>query len=497
MTQNTNVKVNLTSELRLKQALKEADATVTHLTVSGTFTSEDFRYIRKKMNKTLRELDLGNASTEKNKIQNWELTDCTELTSITIPASITGIGRYAFSSCDDLINIAIHPDNPVYTSENGVMFNKEKNGLLFCPKGRQGDFVIPCYVNKVGDEAFCGCSGLTSITIPDSLTEIGNNAFSGCSGLTSVIIPDSVVKIGNYAFSSCAGLTSIAIPASVVEIGEKAFVGCPELTSLAAHPDNRAYTSENGILFNKERTELIFYPPKQKGDYAIPDSIIKIGVGAFSGCSGLVSVIIPDSVVKIGDDAFGCCSGLTSINIPYSVIKIGENAFFSCSGLTSVVIPNSVVEIGWWAFCGCSGLTSITIPDSVVQIGNFAFGDCTGLTSIAIPDSVVEIGLWAFCGCSGLTSIAIPDSVLQIGKTAFDGCTGLSSITIANSVIETSDESILYEAISRYNNENEERYKEYIEKSGRKNIDVADMSEEEEANLGEFLSDTCDDDDDE
>jgi len=186
------------------------------------------------------------------------------------------------------------------------------------------------------------------------------------------------------------------------------------------------------------------YDKKYVGDITIPSevsyknktlSIISIGYGAFSECTGLTLITIPNSVTKIDCAAFMGCTGLTSIIIPNSVTEIGSNAFYGCTGLTSVDIPNSVTEIDG-AFSNCTGLTSVVIPNSVTEIGNETFSNCTGLTSVTIPNSVTKIGSWAFYDCTSLTSVSIPNSVTKIGVYAFEGCTGLTSITIPNSVRE-------------------------------------------------------------
>ncbi len=284
-------------------------------------------------------------------IADYAFYDCSGLTSVTIPDSVTSIGEYAFYGCSGLTSVTI-PDS----------------------------------VTSIGEYAFYGCSGLTSVTIGSGVTSIGSsafnntgyynnesnwtngvlyignylikakktlagaytvkagtkliadNAFTDCS-LTSITIPDSVTSIGSYAFTDCHSLTSITIPDSVTSIGDKAFLGCEGLTSIT-----------------------------------IPDSVTSIGDGAFYGCEGLTSITIPDSVTSIGDEAFNWCEGLTSITIPDSVTSIGAGAFFGCTGLTSVTIPDSVTSIGDSAFYGCTGLTSVTIPDSVTSIGDLAFG---------------------------------------------------------------------------------------------------------------------------
>ena len=207
-------------------------------------------------------------------------------------------------------------------------------------------------VTSIGNRAFYGCGGLTSITIPVGVTNIGDDTFTGCNGLTSVTIPDGVTSIGNAAFSDCSGLTSITIPDRVTNIGNATFAGCNGLTSVT-----------------------------------IPYRVTSIGNAAFSDCSGLTSVTIPNGVTNIGDSAFYCCNSLTNITIPDRVTNIGDDTFAGCSGLTSVTIPDSVTNIGWYAFSSCSGLASVTIPDSVRSIGWLAFAYCSGLKTLYAPES--------------------------------------------------------------------------------------------------------------
>ena len=193
---NTSVSVSLPPKMRLKQALKEAGienpATVTKLTISGgTLIGRDFGYIRGKMGKILQKLDVENTELDKF---DFSVAGCTALISISIPASLKGIFRPAFVGCNNLIDVTVHPDNPDYSSDSGVMFSKDKTKLAYYPMGRKGDYVIPNSVTRVGTEAFYYCAGLTSVTIPHSVTQIGDNAFDGCTGLTSVSYKGTVLK---------------------------------------------------------------------------------------------------------------------------------------------------------------------------------------------------------------------------------------------------------------------------------------------------------------
>ena len=296
---------------------------------------------------------------------------CSGLTSITIPDSVTSIGYGAFDGCSGLTSITI----PNSVTSIGRETFQDCSGLT--------SITIPNSVTSIGDRAFCGCSGLTSITIPNSVTSIGYLAFGGCHSLTSITIPDSVTSIGGCAFSCCSSLTSITISNSVTSIGSCAFGECRSLTSINVASDNNYYSSNNGILFNKKKTELIRFPSRKSQ----------------------TSYTIPNSVTSIGSEAFEGCTGLTSITIPNSVTSIGNFAFDGCNSLTSITLPNSVTSIGYWTFSCCSSLTSITIPDGVTSIGDMDFGGCSGLTSITIPNSVTSIGDSAFYGCTGLKDV--------------------------------------------------------------------------------------------
>ena len=276
-----------------------------------------------------------------------------------------------------------------------------------------------------------------SITIPNSVshygttysvTSIGEKAFRGCKGLTSITIPNSVTSIGERAFSHCTSLTSINIPSSVTSIGEGAFGGCTGLTSIEVETGNTKYDSRdncNAIIETVSNTLVVGCKAT-----SIPSSVTIIGEDAFENCTSLTNINIPNSVTSIGEGAFWGCKGLSSITIPSSVTSIESGAFVDCTSLTSINIPNSVTSIGNWAFDGCTGLTSVSIPESVTSIGYQAFAGCTGLTSITIPNSVTSIGDIAFQSCTSLTSITIPNSVSSIGGLAFYGCTGLTDVTV-------------------------------------------------------------------
>ena len=352
-----------------------------------------------------------------------------------------------------------------------------------CDRSASGALTIPDTIDGkkvtwIGYQAFMNCNRLTSITIPNSITGIASEAFIDCSSLTNITIPDSVISIGESAFYFCESLTNITIPDSVISIGYNAFYYCRSLTSINVSNNSKNYSSIDGVLFNKDKTQIISYSAgKKETSYIIPDSVTSIADYAFDNCTRLTSITIPEGVTIIGSSAFDNCIRLTSIVIPNGVTSIAYGAFNECRSLTNITIPDSVTYIGAIAFYGCSSLTSITIPDSVTSVDKYAFVDCIGLTGINvsdnnknyssidgvlfnkdkteiikypakkegpnydIPNSVTNIGTSAFYKCSSLTSITIPSGVTSIGNYTFFCCSSLKSITIPEKVT-----SIAYDA---------------------------------------------------
>ncbi len=248
---------------------------------------------------------------------------------------------------------------------------------------------IPNSVTSIGRYAFTNCSGLTSVAIPNSVIGIRNHAFSGCTGLSSITIPNSVIGIEDRAFSYCSGLTSVTIPNSVITIENGAFYECSGLVEVTLNSESVVSANRASAV-----DALYYVFGEQVKTYIIGDEVINIGDYAFNGCSGLTSVTIPNSVTSIGDGAFADCTGLKKVIVPdiaaWCNITFQVNSYYSTNPLyyaghlysdetteiTNLIIPNSVTSIEKYAFYNCSGLTSITIPNSVTSIGDRAFAGC-------------------------------------------------------------------------------------------------------------------------
>ena len=295
---------------------------------------------------------------------------CGSLTEIEIPASVSSIMGEMFVECSQLAVIQVHADNTAYSSDDGVLYDKDRKTLLIYPEGKNDvTFEIPATVETIYESAF-GNSRFESITIPNSVTEISRNAFWFCSELTSVTIPESVEEIGIGAFGVCLKLTSIEVDAR-----------------------NNIYASDDGLLYNRDKTLLHTYPAGLSDDFTVPSFVTGIGPQAFAG--GLLSsVTIPNTVTTMGEGLFLGCKNLKSATFSNGLTEIPNNAFYNCFSLTTVELPRSITTIGGDAFNACFDLASITLPFSVTEIGEKAFKECTGLKELTveweIPLSVSE-----------------------------------------------------------------------------------------------------------
>ena len=317
-------------------------------------------------------------------IGNCAFDGC-NLGSIYIPNSVTSIGEYAFYGCSSLTNITI---------PEGVM-SIGSSAFSGCTSLESVN--IPEGITIIEFNTFRECSSLENINIPEKVTNINAYAFYGCNNLTSINIPENVRNIEGYAFYGCDNLTSINIPEGVNYIGSNVFSDCSSLNKIQVDIDNKKYSSQEGILFDKEMTTIKCYPAgkKDKEEYIIPNSVIEIGKGAFAGCSNLTSIKIPEGVTSIESSAFFGCSSLESINIPEGLRSISSWSFVDCSSLKNITIPSSVTSIDMGAFQGCSNLINVNISEGLTSVESQAFMYCNALESISIPSSVISIGTYA------------------------------------------------------------------------------------------------------
>jgi len=326
----------------------------------------------------------------------WAFNYCGSLTNVTIPNSVTSIGDYAFY-CAGLTSITI-PNSVTSIGAWAFVDNDLTN------------VTIPSSVTNFGAWAFCDTC-LTNVTIQNGVTSIGDQAFFYCMYLSSVTIPSSVTNIGNGAFYLCNNLTSITIPASVTSIGDVAFADCASLTNINVNSSNLAYSSANGVLFDKNQVTLIQWPEGKTGDYTVPDGVTNIRDQAFRDCSSLTSVTLPHSVTNIGNCAFVNCGILTSIIICGNAPSLGFYVF-DATPATIYYLPNTS---GWDTF----GYSPVVLWNPQIQ-PDATFGvrtNCFGFTFTNAGSPTVVIA-----ACTNLTNpvwIPISTNTLADGSSYF------------------------------------------------------------------------------
>lgn len=387
-------------------------------------------------------------------------SNCPNITSITIPDSVTVIYSDAFNGCTGLLNLYVDSNSESFLSKDGILYDKPGSSLVKYPQGRADkSFTVPDFVTTVSKYAFYDCNLIEEVIIGDNVTTLQDFAFYNANALKNISIGKGIKCIDWYTFGYCSALESIFIPSNITYLDDRAFTGCTKLAEINVASNNAEYSSNDGVLYDKSGEKLLEYPMgKTDKSFTVPNGVLiieeysfysaehleelnldgtvtDIGNSAFSGCENLKSLRIGSSVQRIESYAFNDCISLTSVTIPDSVTYMGSYAFRICSGLREITIGKGITEISEGAFWFCTGLTDFTVPDHITKICDSAFKYCSKLENITIPDSVTGIGAEAFLDCSSLVSVTIPESVTEIGAAAFNNCKNLTEITIPASVV--------------------------------------------------------------
>ena len=287
---------------------------------------------------------------------------------------------------------------------------------------------IPKSVTSIGDWAFGYCSSISSVVIPEGVRSIGGRAFLGCTSLASIFIPSSVTSIGVFVFNQCSKLASITVSSSNTYYDSR-----DNCNAIIRTSDNKLVRGCNNTIVPNSIISIEAYAFSDCFELAsvtIPSTVTSIGYDAFYHCSSIRSISIPEGITCIESETFVGCTSLRTISLPRSITSIKDYAFLRCSSLESIIIPESVTNIGQSAFSGCSLLASINLPENLKTIWDCTFLSCSSLTTIDLPSNLSVIRPSAFNGCSGLLSITIPESVQYIQSEAFYNCSSLTSITV-------------------------------------------------------------------
>lgn len=328
--------------------------------------------------------------------------NCRNLPDIHIPAAVEHIGDKAFESCTKLAAITVASSNAVYSSLGGVLYNKEQTRLINCPAGWAGNYVAPA-----------------------TLEGIGYRAFYKCENIDEIVLSDSVETIGDEAFRNCSSLSNLVFSSSLTTLGKQMFLGCRNLQTIEVDPANSLFCDIDGVLFSKDGSALLAYPPGRSGFYAVPDGVERIAENAFQDCDALTSLELAPGVTDVAREVFKDCANLVSIHMPGSTESLGRDVFDSIPNLQEInigssggafssvggilfsadgtelirfpegrpgryAVPTGTESIAWHAFYKCTGLTSVSIPDGMTTLGNNAFSSSSSLrTAIFLGDAPV------------------------------------------------------------------------------------------------------------
>jgi len=370
--------------------------------------------------------------SEVTSIDRYVFKNCTNLTSIVIPSTVSTIGLSQFEGCTGL---TIYCEAASQPSGWDSTWNKSKCPIVWdC---NNTDVSSDGYIYVVIDKIRYKLKGTTA--------ELARQS----SGIEVAYIPEkityneleyNVTKINASAFYNCTKLTTVSIPSSVISIGNTVFYNCISLTDISVDEGNKNHKSVDGSLYSKNGKTLMQYAlGRADTEFAIPNTVTTINGFAFYGNSSLTSITFSSAMTSIGSNAFYGCKGLISVTIPSGITKIGDSAFRECTSLVSVTMSDDVTSIENNAFRGCSRLTDASISNNATKIGDSAFRDCISLADIIIPNSVTTINGSAFYGCTALANVVMSNSVTTIGGSAFRYCTSLKSIIIPSSVTKISD----------------------------------------------------------
>ena len=341
-------------------------------------------------------------------IDNGAFLNYRHLTSIRIPDSVREIGHWAFQNCTALREVDISDK----VEKIGYEAFRDCTALerIRLPAGIAGK---EPGLNKV----FRGCTALQKVTLPDGITKIGESAFQDCSALCEINIPDSVTSIGPLAFQGCSSLPPITLGKQVTDIGGGAFsgTGC-RLTVPDDHPTVRL---EDGMLYSKDRSQLISCVSVPDGPCIVAPGTSVIGRSAFFGCKNLTEIHLPDGLEIIPDNAFRYCTGLKHVELPDSLKRIGHRAFYACFELEEIAIPPNVTDVEDGAFIECRALKRAVLSAKMGGIPKEMFSHCRSMTEVVIPEGITKIDDLAFGHCTALKHVTFPNSLETISPGAF------------------------------------------------------------------------------
>lgn len=373
---------------------------------------------------------------------SYAFDGCVALKSVTLGDNVKAIHNYMFRNCSSLTNVDL--TNIQKIGSNAFNGCSALTDIVWAAKSvsAEGVETFVGKISDIGESAFQNCTSLASVDLSalTSLDSLGKLAFGGCSALSVAKMPESLVTIGESAFAGTA-LTTFEFTKSINidKLGVNVFADT-NIASFTVAENAKEFSIVDGALYNASGAILYAYPvakvpgegTEAAGVYTLDKDFI---VGAFSGVKGITKLIIGDKADSIADNAFASITSLQEVVIPASVTSIGKNAFKDCVNLTSVTFTGTseLKTIGQSAFSGAAKLASIQLPATLESIGNSAF-EASGLKSIVIPETCTSLGTNLFYNCADLASVTLPSTLTALTDKMFFGCLSLTAIDLPSSL---------------------------------------------------------------
>lgn len=368
--------------------------------------------------------------------------------TISIPESVSSIGDNAFFYCLSLKSITVDVNNPYYATNDGVLFDKEFITLFYYP---------------------CGKQNLT-YNVPNTVEEIYNSAFSQNQYITEIYLGDSLIRFPEGSLISCENLKSIHIGESLSVFEASNFSSCLSVEEITVSEENQSFSSEDGVLFNKDKSELLRYPPNKQGAYIIPDGVIYVEKSAFHSSQGLTALDTGNTTKVISTFGFHSCKNLKEVTLRESMVTLERMSFYNCASLNKIDIKEGLLSIGHTAFENCPSLKEITIPASVISVSDYAFYISNNLENIyvaennenyidvdgvlysidkteiicypagkkdltfEVPDTVLQINNGAFAHNDYIREVKLPQNLNYLGEHSFNDCSSLKNINIPQNI---------------------------------------------------------------
>ncbi len=336
------------------------------------------------------------------KIGNSVFDGKSSLSSVTIPSTVRVLGKSVFYQCTSLKSI----DLPEAITQIG--------DACFFGSGLKS-ITIPSGVTLLDGQTFCNCTSLEEVNLNEGLTSLGGNVFSTCTALKSISLPSTVTNIGVGAFTNCSALESVELPNSALTIDDGAFteckslkylflpagvekivsapcIDCPALEAIDVDPENQYFSSEDGILYNKDKTILINFPGARGGKFWIPESVIMIGPKAFYRNTNVTGVYMTENVRYLNYGIFYGCYALADILVSPSLESISTAAFSQCKALVDLTIPAGVKSLEFGALFNNTALrTLIMLPEEAPEVGpNAISGLKKTQMTVYVPEGCID-----------------------------------------------------------------------------------------------------------